>query len=211
MEILQVSTRKGLVNKMEYSAGSVKYLLWYVETKDTAKLLQNNSFDEIKTMAIEENLYQQNSADRRKSEYGCIRRRLEAIPEDLIKKLIKADIQTAKIITFIACMMTDRLLFELMYEVYRNKVHYGENSITDADLNIFMQNKREQSEKVAKWTDVSVNKLKQTYSKYMFEVGLIAGKTSEKKITPPYIDPELREILLRNQLEKYLYALTGEM
>lgn len=34
-----------------------------------------------------------------------------------------------------------------MYEVYRNKVHYGEENITDADLNIFMNDKRDQSEK----------------------------------------------------------------
>lgn len=46
-------------------------------------------------------------------------------------------------------MVTDRLLFELMYEVYRNKVHYGEENITDADLNIFMNDKRDQSEKMA--------------------------------------------------------------
>ena len=33
---------------MEYSAASVKFLLWYVETKETAKLLQDHTFDEIK-------------------------------------------------------------------------------------------------------------------------------------------------------------------
>ena len=45
----------------------------------------------------------------------------------------------------------------------------------------------------------------------MFETGLISGKTSEKKIERPYIVTEIRDILLRNQMEKYYYALTGEM
>ena len=45
----------------------------------------------------------------------------------------------------------------------------------------------------------------------MFETGLISGKTSEKKIERPYIDTEIRDVLLRNQMEKYYYALTGEM
>ena len=196
---------------MEYSASGVKYLLWYVETKETAKLSLQYSFDEIKAMAMDENIYQQQSMDRRRSEYGCIKRRLEAIPAEMIEKLVQADNQTAKIITLIASMATDRLLFELIYEVYRNKVHYGETTLSDADLNIFMQDKREQSEKIAGWKDYSIYKLKQTYTKYMMECGLISDVDGEKRITPPYIDQELREILLRNQMEKYLYALTGEM
>lgn len=118
---------------MEYNAASVKFLLWHVETKETAKLLQKHSFDEIRRMVLEDNIYQQKSRERAQSEFSCIKKRLQALPEELIQKLIQSDIQTTKIITFIACMVTDRLLFELMYEVYRNKVHYGEENITDAD------------------------------------------------------------------------------
>ena len=108
---------------MEYSAAGVKYLLWYVETKETAKLMQTHNWKEIHQLAIEENIYQQKATARAQSEFGCIKMRLEALPEDLIQKMITADIQTAKIITFISCMMTDRLLFEMMHEVYRNKIH----------------------------------------------------------------------------------------
>ena len=196
---------------MEYNAASVKFLLWHVETKETAKLLQKHSFDEIRKMVLEDNIYQQKSRERAQSEFSCIKNRLQALPEELIQKLIQSDIQTTKFVTFIACMVTDRLLFELMYEVYRNKVHYGEESITDADLNIFMNDKRDQSEKMAGFSDLTIRKLKQNYSKYMFETGLISGKTSEKKIERPYIDTDIRDILLRNQMEKYYYALTGEM
>ena len=196
---------------MEYSASSVKFLLWHVETKETARLLQKNSFEEIRKMVLEDNIFQQKSRERAQSEYSCIKKRLQSLPDELIKKLIKADVQTSKIITFIACMTTDRLLFELMFEVYRNKVHFGEEYISDADLNIFMNNKRDQSEKFAGFTDATVKKLKQNYSKYMLEAGFITGKSSDIKIAHPYIDPEVRDILFRNQMEKYYYALTGEM
>lgn len=148
---------------MEYNAASVKFLLWHVETKETAKLLQEHSFDEIRRMVLEDNIYQQKSRERAQSEFSCIKKRLQALPEELIQKLIQSDIQTTKIITFIACMVTDRLLFELMYEVYRNKVHYGEENITDADLNIFMNDKRDQSEKMAGFSDLTIRKLKQNF------------------------------------------------
>lgn len=199
------------VRTMEYSAASVKFLLWYIETKETAKLMKNHSIEEIRQMVVEENLYQQKSSDRALNEFGCIKKRLEALPDELFQKIIEADIQTAKLITFIACMLTDRLLFEFMYEVYRNKIHFGENSITEADFNIFILNKKEQSEKVKGFSDATLKKIRQVFTKYMLEAGLLTGKPSERLISLPYIDQEVKEILLRNSMDKYLYALTGEM
>ena len=98
-----------------------------------------------------------------------------------------------------------------MYEVYRNKIHFGENSITEADFNIFILNKKEQSEKVNGFSDATLKKIRQVFTKYMLEAGLLTGKPSERLISLPYIDQEVKEILLRNNMDKYLYALTGEM
>ncbi len=44
----------------------------------------------------------------------------------------------------------------------------------------------------------------------MFEAGLLTGKTKDRKILKPYIDPDLRFALQKNAMEKYLAALTGE-
>jgi hypothetical protein len=109
------------------------------------------------------------------NEFGCIRKRLEALPDELRKMMITADINTGKLIAFIGCMASDRLLFDLIYEVYRKKLYLGETNMTDADLNIFFKDKQNQNEKVALITDVSIKKLKQVYCKYMFEAGLLTG------------------------------------
>ena len=53
---------------MEYNAASVKFLLWHVETKETAKF-QEHSFDEIRRMVLEDNIYQQKSRERAQSEF----------------------------------------------------------------------------------------------------------------------------------------------
>ena len=66
---------------------------------------------------------------------------------------------------------------------------------------------------MAKWSDKAVAKLKQTYQKYMLEAGIIEnieGNMAEKKICRPYIEQNLRDELLSNGLDKYLYSLTGE-
>ncbi|MDE7432573.1 MAG: DUF1819 family protein [Lachnospiraceae bacterium] len=196
---------------MEYSAGNVSNLLWFVEMRETAKLLQNHDVKEVKQMVVEENIYQQKTEIRAKREFNCIKRRLDAIPENLVSEMITKDINTAKIIALIAAMATDILFFELLYEVYRNKLNMDEDALKDADLNMFFNRKIEQSDIVAGWSDSAIKKLKQTYCKYMQEAGLLQEPVkNERKINRPYVDVELRNILLENNMEKYLYALTGE-
>lgn len=195
---------------MEYNASATKYLFWFVETRETARLLGTHSMDEVRQIVIEENLYQQRSESRLINEFGCIKGRLESLPEELRKMMITSDINTGKLIAFVGCMASDKLLFDLMYEVYRDKIYLGEPNLTDADLNIFFKDKQDQNEKVAAITDASIKKLKQVYCKYMFEAGLLTGKVSEKKINKPYIDPDLRFTLQRNAMDRYLVAITGE-
>ena len=195
---------------MEYNASATKHLFWFVETRETARLLGNNSMDEVRQIVIDENLYQQKNESRLINEFGCIKKRLEALPEELQRMMVTADLGTGKLIAFIGCMASDRLLFDLMYEVYRQKLYLGEPTISDADLNIFFKDKKDQNEKVAAITDTSVKKLKQVYCKYMFEAGLLTGKVTEKQLSKPYIDPDLRFALQRNAMDKYLAALTGE-
>ena len=196
---------------MDYNASATKYLFWFVETKETARLLSNYSMDEVRDIVIKENLYQQKSESRLINEFGCIKKRLESLPDEMRRMMITTDINTGKIIAFVGCMASDKLLFDLMYEVYRRKIYLGEESITDADINVFFKDKQEQNEKVAAITDISIKKLKQVYCKYMFEAGLLTGKISEKHINKPFIDSELRYTLESNAMDKYLMALTGEM
>jgi hypothetical protein len=196
---------------MEYSAAGVKFLLWFVETRETIRLLQNHEMDEVKKIVVDQNIYQQKTQSRIISEFGYIKKRVLSIPKDLSNYMIRTDVNTAKLIALISAMATDRLLFELVYEVYRNKLRMGEGDFSDADLNIFFTDKIKQSDVIAAWTEATIKKLKQTYTKFLMEAGLLQKTNqSEKKVVKPYIEQELREILIRNNMDKYLYALTGE-
>ena len=195
---------------MEYSAGNVSNLLWFVETRETARLLSNGTMEEVAEKIVKDNLYQQKDIKRAKRQFNVIKKRLLAIPDSLVRLITSSDINTAKLIVFIGCMATDRLLFELVYEVYRDKLFMGEDVLTDADLNIFFKNKQEQSDKVAGMSEASIKKLKQTYCKYMFETGLLTGKVTERRIVKPYIEQEIRNELQNNSMEQYLAALTGQ-
>ena len=56
---------------MEYSAGNVSNLLWFVEMRETAKLLQNHDVQEVQRMVVEENIYQQRAENRARREINC--------------------------------------------------------------------------------------------------------------------------------------------
>ncbi len=196
---------------MEYSAGNNSNLLWFVETKETVRVLQDANFEEAKEKVISENLYQQKAENRRARQFNCIYKRISALPESLQREIVKSDLQTAKLIVLISVMLTDRLFFELVNEVYREKLRYAEEEIKESDINIFFQAKADQNEKIAQWSEGGVKKLKQTYLKYMLEAGLLkSGDKDGKIVTKPYIEDGLRRELLANHMEKYLYALTGE-
>ena len=195
---------------MEYSAGNNSNLLWFVETKETVRVLQNGSVEEAREQIVKENIYQQKAERRRVRQFNCIYKRISSLPESLQRGIIQSDLQTAKLIVFISVMLTDRLLFELVNEVYHEKLKFAGKELKEADINIFFHDKSLQSEKIAKWSESGIKKLKQTYFKYMLEAGLLKeGEKGSKLITKPYIDDGLRQQLLSNHLEKYLYALTG--
>ena len=198
---------------MEYSAGSVCKLFWYIETKETVKLLRDNDIDDVKSMVVSNNLFQQKSEERLKREFNAIKERLTSLPESLRFMIDDSDINTSKLIVLISIMATDRLFFELMYEVFREKIRMEEETLKDSDLNVFFRSKQEQSDVCAKWTDSAIRKLKQTFQKYMLEAQLLKNleaSKSEKEVIKPYIEQELRQELIENNMEKYLYALTGE-
>lgn len=196
---------------MEYSASSVKYLLWFMETRETTRLLKDHSPEKVRELVLEQNIYQQKDRRRIINQYGCISRRVDAMPEKLRELLLRADVSTAKLIVLISAMASDRLLFELVYEVYRVRIRLGENEWTDSALNIFFNSKAEQNDLIAGWTEATVKKLKGTYTKYLLEAGMLRKERGRaKKIVRPFIDQELRQVLLEESMARFLYALTGE-
>ena len=196
---------------MEYSAAGVKYQLWFIEMKETIKLYKKLGWEETKRIIIEENIYQQKAKDRITSEFGCIKRRVEALPEDICEYMLTADVSTAKLIALIANMSIDKLLFEVMYELYREKIRLEEEEIAVIQVDNLFEEKAKQDDVVASWTEASSKKLRQMYLKAMADAGVIRKESLNSRIiTKPYVEQELRDLLIKNNMESYLYALTGE-
>ena len=196
---------------MEYSAGMVSSLFWLSETRKTAQLLKDgNDVNAIRVLAQTENIYQVKNEIRARKMANVIIKRLHSLPVDCLELIVTADIATVKLIILISIMKTDRLFFEFIHQVYRLAILLGEKIITDRAINGFFDEKKQQNETVAAWTEITTKKLKQQYIKNLREAGVIQNEAEQRKIIIPLVDYNLRKLLEDHGFTPYLNAVTGE-
>lgn len=196
----------------EYKSTIKSRPFFFKESKKTAALMVQGFKDiEIKNKSVNNNIFQANTETRRREISSVVLKRLHALDDYLLEKLAQGNAQTSKIIVLVSIMKTDRLFFEFMSEVFREKIIIKDYNISDADLNIYFQRKCEQSEKIRSWSDYTFFKLKQVYSRVLFEAGLIKDKKGNREILRPVLDSKLQEHLKDSDDEKYLKVLLGKM
>jgi len=195
---------------MEYSAGLTSKLFWLQESRKTASYIANG-YDKaaIRKIAWEENIYQVKAEYRAFEVLNGTYRRVSVLPKAVMRSFITCDVETAKIFNLIAILMDSRLFFEFIREVYDEKIRLGEKEITDRDLNGFFSDKAMQSEVVAGWSDTAVKKLKQCFTRMMFEAGLLESSAKPRTIRTIHIDYRTEELLAANGLGEYLKAVKG--
>ena len=131
----------------KYSSGLVSESFWFIEFKKIIKLRNDGkSWDDIRDLCLNDNLLGISKEYRARRIYGYLKNRVDVLDEGLINIFINADLTTQKIINIIAIAKKNRLFFEFLYEVYREKVVLGAIELTDSDINIFFKNKQEQDE-----------------------------------------------------------------
>ncbi len=196
---------------MKYSAGLVSKSFWYLESKKTAKhMLYGLNREQIRDLAIKDNIYQVESEYRAKRMSNAIYSRLTSLPEIILEDLVKSDIATSKILVLISIMKTDRLFFEFMHEVFRNNIILGNFSLNDRDINVFFEEKKSQSDIMAKWIDSTIRRMKSEYIRMLNEAGLLKVDSNKREIIIPFLDYRVKQHLLDNDMGPYVYAITGE-
>jgi hypothetical protein len=94
----------------------------YLELKKASDLyLQGFTLDDIKQKALQENIFSLNSENRNKEIASTVSERLQVLDKELLHKLTKGNLETSKQLALYAILKTDRLFFEFMQEVYREK------------------------------------------------------------------------------------------
>ena len=194
----------------KYSSGLVAESFWFIEFKILIKLrYEGKSWDDIKALCLNENLLGISKEYRAKRIFGYLKNRIEAIEDGYLEIFMHTDLQTQKIINILASAKKNRLFFEFLYEVYREKVKLGALELTASDINIFFKNKQAQDENMSKWTDVTLRRLRSIYMNFLVDAGLLTVGDKQKKITPPILDITLENFLKDTGEMQLIKAITG--
>jgi len=204
---LKVRMNVSLNRTMEYSAALTGEPFLYHELKMIARLKnQGLSDEEIKSKAQTGNLIQYGTSKSAGKMASAVLRRAAVLDPCLLDWLVNGSLRTSKIIAVYTIMKTNRLFYEFMDEVYKEKYMSGDPRITRKDLGLFFAHKAEQSERVAGWKDQTVNKLRQVYTRILSEAGFV---DTNREITPPVLEEQLTRHLLDIGDERFVRVLSG--
>ena len=160
------------MERKEYSAGAVKVCFWFSEFRKIVTLLnEGNSMEDIKSLNQRENIFSAPTPLRANQIFSSVSARVSSLDSSFYPLFLESDLATQKLFTLVSAMAYDTLLFDFVYEVIREKMILGTNELPDSDVRIFCKNKQIQNEKVAGWTDATLNRLGRCYRTMLYERG----------------------------------------
>lgn len=184
----------------------------YLEAKKAAALyLQGFSLEDIKKKALKENIFLLKTENRRKEIAATVLERIGTLDKFLLQKLVNGNLESSKLIVLYSIMKTDRLFFEFMREIFREKLLLRDYTLAARDFNTFFRVKTEQSEQLAAWTDYTFYKLGQVYRKILLEAGLAKRNKRELAIARALIEPDVARQIKDSGGGIYLKAIQGEV
>lgn len=194
----------------DYSAGLVSQSFWFVEFKRCLLLLkEGNSLDSIKSLVAHDNLFGAPNEYRAKRMCGYLSRRIRHIDSEALELFFSSDLATQKLINLICVIYDDRLFFEFINEVYRDKIILGAEYLETSDARSFFNNKEVQSETVASWTDTTKKRLRSSYINFLTDANLLTADKNKRRITPPLLDIMLERYLEKKGEGMIVKAFTG--
>lgn len=171
------------MNKREftYRGALTREQFLFQETRITARLiLEGLSDDEIRRKIMEENLFQYPTDKNIKSISIACLRRLHLLSDSLIELVANGSIYDAKQAVLYALMKDNKLIWDFMIYVIGEKYRTQDSSFSSQDINMFINNLREQNDKVASWSESTIVRIKSELRKILVENDYLETSKSTK-------------------------------
>lgn len=144
------------------------------------RYLLNHDFDDILLEVVRENLFQYPTEKMiSRMARACYRRILALEHEDLVRALVEAPLEAAKQVNLYAIMQYNRLVREFMIDLIGDKFRNLDYAYSRLDANIFFSRLQEQDEKVASWSDQTIQKLKRVLNNCLVETKILDTARSD--------------------------------
>ena len=198
----------------KYNAGITSHALWLQEFKLGVSLyLDGKSADEIKAASDEENIFQMTTADRAKRASRNIVRRIPSLPVSVIEIFPHLDISNQKLVALLSMMLTNPLVDDFVYEVYRNEIVFGDRILEPREVRAFFIKKQMENEQVSVWTDKTTRRVMNAVLSILRDAGLLRKPTGNiangDEVLKPYLSFDLVDVMKETGLTRELAALGG--
>jgi hypothetical protein len=194
----------------EYSAGAVKHSFWFMEFRKVVSLrLEGKTWEEIKRLNEEENIFGAPTTLRATQIFNTVSARVKSMDDSFYPVFEACDLASQKLFALVAAMTYDLLFGEFVYEVLREKMIIGSNELAESDIRIFFNNKQQQDDKVADWTDATLKRLGATYKSLLYEAGVTNKAKNVREIYKPLPDPAMERWMMDQGMNYQLKAITG--
>ncbi len=183
----------------EYNGAITREQFLFFEVRTTARLLvEGLSREEVIQRIIDENLFQSPTEKMVKNIAQVCLKRLDALNDpSLVEAIAKQPADVAKQICLYAMMKQYRLVWEFMVSVIGEKYRISDMTFGKIDMNSFFLRLQEQDDKVASWSESTVNKIKSVIKRTLVENEYLDSARSEK-LNPVWLQPVLENAIREN-------------
>lgn len=197
---------------LPYSAGMISQSCWFIEFRKLMGLVSSGkSEEEIRWECLQNNLFGLSNEYRTKRVYHYLINRVSMLDAPLVDMFARGDVDTQKQINLIAILRGDRLFFEFLYEVYREKLLLGREELADMDFNAFFQQKGAESAVVEAWSDATKKHLRSNYTTCMTDAGLLKMDGRKRILQRPIVGAPLVQYMQSVGEEPVIRAIMGVM
>lgn len=196
-----------MTRSMTYNGSLTREQFLFYEIRIAARFYKESiGFDEALNHIKSQNLFQFPTEREIKSIVRACYRRLDTLENaQLVQELAEAPTEIAKQINLYAIMRDNRLVWDWMVGVIGEKYRSLDLTFTRKDLNIFFTQLQAQDEKVASWSEHTIQKIKGVLVRCLVETGYLDNHR-DTTLHPVFLYDELRQGILANGDEAALPA-----
>lgn len=153
---------------------------------------ETNDWPATKEIILKDNVLQRKKEGTIIRELQEIRHRLNTLTKKQLHLLLHSNIETQKLILFLAVCKYYAYIREFTLEVLRHKILLFDNQLYDSDYEKFYAQKSNSSGKLSSISEKTKEKIKRVLFTILWQVGII-NSVKSKVIQPPFLTDKLIE------------------
>ena len=179
---------------MEYSAGFTSEGWFQRDIEYVLKLMQQGfSRKEIAEKALDENAFFLRSESAIRKRFQMVYRRAKILYPTLAEYYLKGSNYDQKALILYSFLKSYRYAYENFYELIVYRYQHKNGTLQSSDLSFYMEEKEQQSDKIAGWHIATKKKINSTLLLFYRESGMIESMEGEYKVSPLHVSQALKQ------------------